>query len=277
MSIPKRKLGKTGVTVTILGLGGEGILRTVGYDKDAYALINRALDLGINYCESARAYADSESYYGSALKERRQDIFLTSKSHARSRKGALLHLEETLKNMHSDFLDLWQIHDVRTEEEIEEIFGPRGAAEALVEAREKGVVRFIGITGHHDPFIIKRCIESFDFDTVLVPINPAEPHYNSFTAEIIPLANRKKMGIIGMKIYLRGMASRLKKYVSMESFYRYALSEPISTGVIGCDSIEQLEQNVLFAESFEPLDDTEKKELEDIVAPYARQLMYYKP
>jgi predicted aldo/keto reductase-like oxidoreductase len=277
MDIPQRKLGRTGVMVTILGLGGEGILRTVGYDKEAYALINRALDLGINYCESARAYADSESYYGSALKERRQDIFLTSKSHARSRKGALLHLEETLKNMHSDFLDLWQIHDVRTEEEIEEIFGPGGAAEAFVEAREKGVVRFIGITGHHNPTIIKRCIESFDFDTVLVPINPAEPHQNSFIAEIIPLANRKKMGIIGMKIYLRGMASRLKKYVSMESFYRYALSQPISTGVIGCDSIEQLEQNVLFAESFEPLDETEKKELEDIVAPYARQLMYYKP
>lgn len=277
MDIPQRKLGKTGVAVTILGLGGEGILRTVGYDKEAYALINRALDLGVSYFESARAYADSESYYGSALKERRRDIFLTSKSHARSRKGALLHLEETLKNMDSDFLDLWQIHDVRTDEEIEEIFGPEGAIEAFVEAREKGLVRFIGITGHHDPTITKRCIESFDFDTVLVPINPAEPYQKSFIAEIIPIANRKKMGIIGMKIYLRGMASRLQKYVSVESFYRYALSHPISTGVIGCDSIEQLEQNVSFAELFEPLDDTEKREIEAIVAPYARQLMYYKP
>ena len=143
MHISQRKLGKTGVAVTILGLGGEGILRTVGYDKEAYTLINRALDLGINYFESARAYADSEVYYGSVLKKRRQDIFLTSKSHARSKKGALLHLEETLKNMHSDFLDLWQIHDVRTAQEIEEIFGPAGAIEAFVEAQEKGLVRFI--------------------------------------------------------------------------------------------------------------------------------------
>ncbi len=277
MNIPQRTLGKSGVAVTILGLGGEGVLRTVGHDKEAYALINRALDLGINYFESARAYADSERYYGRALMERRQDIFLTSKSHARSGKEALRHLEETLKNMHSDFLDLWQIHDVRTEEEIKEIFGPGGAAEAFVRAQQKGLVRFLGVTGHHDPAIIKRCIELFDFDTVLIPINPAEPHHNSFLTEIIPLANRKKMGIVGMKIYLRGIASRLKKHVSIDSFYRYALSLPISTGVIGCDSIEQLEQNVSFAESFEPLEDEEKKELEEIVAPYARQLLYYKP
>ena len=133
MSIRQRTLVKTGVAVTILGLGGEGVLRTVGYNKEAYALINRALDLGINYFESARAYADSEAYYGTALKERRQDIFLTSKSHARSKKGALLHLEETLKNMNSDFLDLWQIHDVRSAEDIDEIFGPGGATEAFVE------------------------------------------------------------------------------------------------------------------------------------------------
>jgi aryl-alcohol dehydrogenase-like predicted oxidoreductase len=111
MDIPKRKLGKTGIDVTILGLGGEGILRTFGYDKEAYTLINRALDLGINYCESARAYSGSESYYGRALNERRQDIFLTSKSHARDRQGALAHLHETLKNLNTDHIDLWQVYD----------------------------------------------------------------------------------------------------------------------------------------------------------------------
>ena len=128
MDIPKRKLGKTGVEVTILGLGGEGVLRTDGYEKEAYALINKAIDLGINYFESARAYSGSEGYYGLALKERRQEIFLNSKSHARDKKGALQHLHETLKNMKTDYLDLWQVHDVRTEEDIEEIFGrERGA------------------------------------------------------------------------------------------------------------------------------------------------------
>jgi len=175
MEIPKRKLGKTCVEVTIFGLGGEGILRTYGHEKEAYALINRALDLGINYFESARAYSGSEAYYGKALKERRKNIFLTSKSHTRDKKGALIHLNETLRNMKTDHLDLWQVHDVRTEDDIAEIFGPKGALEAFVEAKEKGFTRFIGVTGHHNPMILKRCVEMFDFDTVLLPVNPAEP------------------------------------------------------------------------------------------------------
>jgi len=125
MTIPKRILGNTGQKVTILGLGGEGVLRTFGHDKEAYDLVNRALDLGITYCESARAYSGSEAYYGKALQERRKDIFLTSKSHARDKRGALAHLHETLENMRTDHLDLWQVHDVREKAEIAEIFGPR--------------------------------------------------------------------------------------------------------------------------------------------------------
>ena len=198
MDIPKRKLGKTGVDVTILGLGGEGVLRTVGYEREAEDLINRAIDLGISYFESARAYSGSESYYGKSLRERRKEIFLTSKSHARSKKGALLHLEETLRNMKTDHLDLWQVHDVRTEKEMEEIFGPRGALEACVEAKDKGLVRFIGVTGHHDPLITHRCLQRFDFDTVLIPVNPAEPAYKSYLTEVISPAGMKGMGIIVM-------------------------------------------------------------------------------
>src|SRR5512143_1967807 len=135
MSIPKRRLGKTGVDVTILGLGGEGVLRTYGRGREADALINRALDLGITYCESARAYSGSESYYGKTLRERRKDVFLTSKSHARDRRGALAHLHETLTNMQTDYLDLWQVHDVRSDGDIAGIFGPGGAIEAFIEAR----------------------------------------------------------------------------------------------------------------------------------------------
>ena len=160
MGIPKRKLGKTGVDVTILGLGGEGILRTFGYDEDAYRMINRAIDLGMTYFESARAYSGSESYYGQALGERRKEIFLTSKSHARDKHGALTFLNQTLTNMRTDYLDLWQIHDIRTNNDVEQIFGPDGALEAFVEAKKKGLVRFIGITGHHDPNILRHCIES---------------------------------------------------------------------------------------------------------------------
>ncbi|HAM50249.1 MAG TPA: aldo/keto reductase [Nitrospiraceae bacterium] len=277
MDIPKRSLGKAGVDVTILGLGGEGVLRTHGRDKEAYALINRAIDLGITYCESARAYLGSEEYYGKTLKERRREIFLASKSHARDKHGALRHLHETLRNLKTDHLDLWQVHDVRTDQDIEEIFGPKGTLEAFIEARQQGLVRFIGVTGHHDPSIVRRCIENFDFDTVLMPVNPAEPKYKSFMDEIFPLATKRHIGIIGMKVYLHGLATRLPWYLTMEPFYRFALSQPIATAVIGCDDLAQLEENVRFAQSFTEMTDKEMQGLVDALSTYACELMYYKP
>ena len=277
MGILKRRLGKTGIDVAIVGLGGEGILRTYGYDKEAYDLINKSIDLGVTYLESARAYSGSESYYGKALRERRKDIFLASKSHARDKKGALQHLRETLNNMKTDYLDLWQVHDVRTKEDVEEIFGPEGAIEAFREARDKGFVRFIGVTGHHDPGILLRCIERFHFDTVLIPVNPAEPGYKSFIAEVIPVARDKGMGIIGMKVYFRGLAMKLPGVTSLEPFYQYALSQQITTAVIGCDDLRQLNENVRFAASFKAMSGEQQRELVDFVSPHVRQLMYYKP
>jgi aryl-alcohol dehydrogenase-like predicted oxidoreductase len=277
MNIPLRTLGKTGREVTVLGLGGEGILRTFGHEREADALINRAIDLGINYFESARAYSGSESYYGKALRQRRKQIFLASKSHARDKAGALLHLGETLRNMKTDYLDLWQVHDVRSEAEIKEIFGPGGAIEAFAEAKKKGLTRLIGVTGHHDPAIIKKCIGIFDFDTVLLPVNPAEPHYQSFVQEVIPTAQQKGMGIIGMKVYFRGVAAELPWYDTMEPFLHFALTQPITTTVIGCDSIAQLEENISFAKRFQPMPAEQMQSLVERVRPYARQLMYYKP
>jgi len=276
MSIPRRTLGRTGAVVSVLGLGGEGVLRTAGYEDEAYALINAAIDLGVNYCESARAYAGSESYYGKALGERRAGVFLTSKSHARDRRGARAHLQETLKNMKTDHLDLWQVHDVRTDEDIGEIFGPGGAIEAFVEAKEKGMTQFIGVTGHHDPLVLRRCIELFPFDTVLLPVNPGEPAYKSFLKEVIPLALEKQMGIIGMKVYFRGLAQEIPGYTSLEPFLRFALSQPVTNVVIGCDDVEQLAENVRFAESYVPMTDLEMQALVRDVSLYARKLMYYK-
>jgi len=277
MKIPKRRLGKTGEEVTILGLGGEGVLRTVGYDRDASRLINRAIDLGITYFESARAYDGSEAYYGLALQERRKDLFLTSKSHARTKEGALGHLAQTLRNMQTDHLDLWQVHDVRTREDMEQIFSPDGAIEAFVQAKRDGRTRFIGITGHHDPAIIGQCLEMFDFDTVLMPVNPAEPAHDSFLTGVLPPAVEKGMGIIGMKAYFRGFAARLPGYGGMEPFLRFALSQPVTTVVVGCDTVEQLEENVDIARKFQPMTRKESDELTASVSPYARQLMYYKP
>lgn len=277
MTIPKRTLGSTGETVTVLGLGGEGVLRTFGYEREAYDLINRALDLGITYCESARAYSGSESYYGLALKERRNDVFLTSKSHARDKAGALAHLDETLTNMKTDRIDLWQVHDVRTEADIRQIFGSGGAIEAFDEAKKAGKARFVGVTGHHDPEILLKCLDLYEFDTVLLPVNPAEPSHASFPDIVLPRALEKGMGVIAMKVYVRGFVSKLPWFDSMEPFLKYALSHDVSTAVIGCDSIKHLENNVRFASDFSPMAPDEMDELKEKVVPYAASLLYYKP
>ncbi len=270
--IPRRRLGRTGESVTILGLGGEGILRTWGYEKKAVELINTALDMGINYMETARAYEGSESYYGKALGPRRKEVFLAGKSHARDYAGAMGHLHETLGNMKTDYLDLWQVHDVRTDEDVASIFGPGGAYEAFTEARDKGLVRFIGVTGHHDPSVLARCVREYDFDTVLMPVNPAEPAYKPFVEEVVPPAAEKDMGIIAMKAYLRGALNAPKKLL-----FCYALTQPVSTAVIGCDTVEQLKENAEIAASFVPLHLKEVERFTQFIAPHARKLMYYKP
>ena len=202
--VPKRPLGKTGVEVTILRLGGEGVLRTFGREKEAVSLIHRAIDLGVTYFETARAYSGSESYYGIALGERRKEIFLTSKSHERTSEGALKHLEATLGNLRTQSLDLWMVHDVRTPKDLDEIFGPKGAIKAFEASRRNGLVRFIGVSGHRNPAILSRALDLFPFDVVLMPVNPAEPFYWSFFEGALPKAQEKGLGILGMKTLSRG-------------------------------------------------------------------------
>ncbi len=274
--IPKRPLGKTGEVISILGLGGEGLLRTYGKEKEASALIHRAIDLGITYFESARAYAGSESYYGMALGERRKEIFLASKSHERTLDGALSHLEATLKNMRTNFLDLWMVHDVRTIKDIDQIFGSKGAIRAFESARRNKLVKWIGISGHRNPTILSRAIDLFAFDTVLIPVNAAEPHYWSFAQEVLPKAQAKGMGVLGMKSFSRGVSMKIFGPDSFENFLRFALSQPVSSIVIGCDTVEQLEANVKVAQTFRPMTQRDQNILLEKTKPYARELMYYK-
>lgn len=276
VGLAKRPLGKTGVEVTILGMGGEGILRTFGQEQETVSLINRAIDLGITYFESARAYAGSESYYGMALKERRRDIFLASKSHERTADGALKHLETTLGTMKTSYLDLWMIHDVRTPKDLDLIFGLKGAIKALEAAQRNKLVRFIGISGHRNPTILSRALDLFPFDTVLMPVNPAEPHYWSFLHEVLPKAQGKGMGILGMKTLSRGVCIKIFGAESVENFLRFAMTQPISTAVVGCETIEQLEMNVRIAQSFQPMPKKDQDILLSRVKSYARELMYYK-
>jgi predicted aldo/keto reductase-like oxidoreductase len=274
--LPKRPLGKTGEEISTLGLGGEGILRTHDEEEKAVPLIHRAIDLGITYFESARAYASSESYYGMALQERRRDIFLASKSHERSGDGTLKHLETTLKNMRTDFLDLWMIHDVRSPKDVEQIFGPKGAIKAFEAAKRNKLIRFVGISGHRNPTILSRVLDLFPFDVVLMPVNPAEPHYWSFLGEVLPKALDKGMGILGMKTLSRGVSIRIFGNESVEMFLRFALTQPISAAVVGCETIEQLETNVRIARSFQPMDPQELNVIINKVKPYSREMMYYK-
>jgi predicted aldo/keto reductase-like oxidoreductase len=276
VGLAKRPLGKTGVEVTILGMGGEGILRTFGQEQETVSLINRAIDLGMTYFESARAYAGSESYYGMALKERRRDIFLASKSHERTADGALKHLETTLATMKISYLDLWMIHDVRTPKDLDLIFGPKGAIKAFEAAQRNKLTRFIGISGHRNPTILSRALDLFPFDTVLMPVNPAEPHYWSFLHEVLPKAQGKGMGILGMKTLSRGVCIKIFGAESVENFLRFAMTQPISTAVVGCETIEQLEMNVRIAQSFQPMPKKDQDILLSRVKSYARELMYYK-
>ncbi len=269
--IPKRRLGKTGAQVTVLGLGGEGLLRVPGREREASRLIKTALDLGINYFETASAYESSESYYGAAINERRGEVFIAGKSHARDRSGAMAHLHKTLKSMKTDYLDLWSIHDVRSSDDLGVIFGPGGAMEAFVEAREKGLVRFIGVEGHYDPTIVKGCLESFDFDVTEIPVNPAEPDYKCFLEEVLPVAGPADVGIIGAKILLRGRLS-----VPPRMLLSYALTQPITTAVVSCDNVDQLKENVEASMDLQLLKLKEVQWLTGFVSKYARELMYYK-
>ncbi len=278
MPIPTRPLGRTGHQATILGLGGEGVLRTYDFEQDAQAVIAAALESGIRYFESARAYSGSEAYLGRGLKGHRDQIFLTSKSHGRTAKEALAHLSVTLRNLDTDHLDLWQVHDVRTMAEVEALGAPGGALEAFRQAREKGWTRFIGVTGHHDPAVLKKALDLYDFDTVLLPVNPAEPAHASF----LPLAQEalaRGLGVIGMKVLGRGQLPRMAEDPDALAWelVGYALSQAVSLVVIGADKPEQVNLLAAAARGFKPMSPEEQQTLEAAVAPHARQLMYYKP
>ena len=271
-------LGRTGQTVSCVGLGGEGVLRTRGRAGEAEAVIREALDRGITYFDSARAYADSEIYYGNIWgpnKALRASVFQTSKSAARDREGAWADLHASLKRLQTDYLDLWQIHDVRTDSDLAAISRPGGALEAFVAAREKGLVRHIGVTGHHDPAVLTRAVEAWPVDAVLLPVNPVEGLLGGFLTCTLPAARKKAIAVIGMKV-MGGSHYILPKFdVSPGLLVRYALSFDISLPIVGCSSPGEV-RTLAAVQKERPLSARETESLLSVFRPYASRMAFYR-
>jgi predicted aldo/keto reductase-like oxidoreductase len=255
-----RKFGKTGEKLTVIGQAGGRFPLCESFEH-AKAITRRAYELGLNYFDNAHSYWDgrSEEVYGEALKDVRKELFLTTKSTARTRKGAEAELELSLKRLQTDYVDLWQIHAVNEMEEVDQIFGPGGAIEAFEAAKKAGKCRFIGFTGHHDPHVHRAMLERYDdYDTILMPLNPADPSYLSFEKLVLPVAVERGMGIQGMKSLAN---AKLMQSMSASQCIRYALSLPIHCLAVGCTTIGQIEDDVRIAKAFEKLSGQEMEQL----------------
>ncbi len=266
-----RKLGRTGVLVEPVSLGGEGILRTTAQSAEAVPMIVEALRLGVRYCDTAPAYAQSQDYYGEAFRAAgpgaRGRVFLASKTHARDRDGALRLLDASLRKLGTDHLDLWQLHDLRAPEELDQIFDKGGAIEAVERARADGRVRFVGITGHHDPAILVEAMRRYDLDTVLCAINPADPRRMPFLTTVVAEARRRDIGVIGMKVMAAGRLLH-DRAASPEELIRYAASWA-DTVIIGCSSVAEVRANLEAGRRFTPMPEAEQRALEARIAPVA--------
>ena len=214
--------------------------------------------------------------HGAALGERRAEIFLASKTHDRSRDGSLRLLDQSLRRLRTTHLDLWQLHDLRTRRDLERIFSRGGALETLVQARAEGLVRFLGLTGHHDPAMLQEAMRRFPFDTALLALNAADIHRLSFIPTALADAAQRGMGVIGMKIYAQGALLGPDK-LTAEDAMGYVLSLPgVSTGVVGCRTPAEVDDNVRLARQFAAFDAQQRRRLETRTQRYAASCTTYK-
>lgn len=271
--IPKRMLGKTGVQVSALCFGGAHWGR-IEDDAEAIRILHEAIDAGVTFLDNAWEYngGRSEELMGKALQGRRQQVFLMTKvcSHGRDKRVALQQLDESLRRLKTDYLDLWQIHEVVYLDDPDRHFAPGGAAEALLEAKRQGKVRFVGFTGHKDPKIhLKMLAHDFPFDTCQMPLNVFDGTYRSFEQDVLPVLTQRGIAPIGMKS-LSGNAEPVKQgLVTPEEALRYVLSLPIASLVSGIDSRDVLRQNLDIVRRFVPMTVAEMQGLRTRVARYA--------
>ena len=273
--IPTRKLGKTNYKATIFGLGGEGILRSSGHFKEAEAVIKKVVEMGVNYFDTAPAYQQSRDYLGKFLwmYAKREQIFLSSKTHERSYEGTMSLVEDSLRRLNTKYLDLLQLHDLREKEDIDEIFSKDGAIHAVEELRKEGKVRFVGITGHHDPNILIEAIERYNFDTVLLCVNAGDSYHIPFISSVIPLARKKGMGVIAMKVTAQGHAL---SSISMEEAFNFSLSQDVDLAIIGCKTPQEVEQNASLARNFKLLSKEELLKIENKTKNSIAEMNFFK-
>jgi predicted aldo/keto reductase-like oxidoreductase len=273
-----RPLGRTGHDVRLFSLGGQATLEKEGMTDEALKIINRAIDLGVNYIDTAAAYGRgiSERNIGVVMQSRRKEVYLASKTHDRTYDGSMRLLEKSLTQLQTDHLDAWQLHRISTQEDLEQVFAKDGAIKALEKARDEKMVRFLGLTGHSNPFVLKTAIERYDFDTILMALNAADKHHLSFIDNLLPTAVEKQMGIIGMKVVARGRIFHEGGLTSMEQAMRYVLTLPVSTVIVGISNLAELEEDVQIARDFRPYDAAEMQHLEELTKPYHGDATWFK-
>lgn len=290
-TLPRRPLGKTGHMVGIYSLGGQAAIETPGKEELSVQIINRAIDLGINYIDTAawygrptdkitqeEAHGHSERNIGQVMKSRRKEVFLATKTHERSYDGSMRLMEKSLKNLQTDHIDLWQIHNVKGAEidTLDKFFATDGVIKAMEKMRDEKVIRFIGFTGHENPAVLKALAERYTFDNVLVALNAADKHYDPFIENFLPTPVSKGMGIVGMKIPARDRIFAHGGIITIKEAMEYVMSLPISTIIIGLDDIAQLEENIKIAQNFKPLTADQMLAIEEKTKPYYKEIMFFK-
>jgi uncharacterized protein len=271
--IPRKPLGRTGEQISIIGLGGYhlGTLRSL---DDAVRIVQEAVDAGVTFFDNAWEYNDhrSEEWMGRALQGRRDKVFLMTKvcTHGRDKKVAMQQLEESLKRLRTDHLDLWQIHEVIYENDPDLHFARGGVIEALDEAKKQGKVRFVGFTGHKNPAIhLKMLAHNYPFDTVQMPLNCFDGTYRSFEQQVLPEVERRGIAALGMKSLGGDGQPILHGVVGAEEALRYAMSLPVATTISGMDSLDVLRQNLTIARGFKPMAAEEMQALRERCGSFA--------
>ena len=277
-SVPHRPLGKTGVSVSCLGVGGYH-LGSIKDEKEPTELVARALDAGVNFFDNCWEYHDgvSEERLGAALKGKRDKAFVMTKvcTHGRGKDVAMKQLEESLRRLQTDHLDLWQIHEVVYWNDPEMIFAPNGAAEALLAAKQQGKVRFVGFTGHKNPGIhLKMLAHDFPFDTVQMPLNVLDATFRSFEQQVLPEAKKRGIAVLGMKSLGGSGEIALNGGVTPAEGLGYAMSLPVATTISGMDSLGVLEQSLKVALGFRPFEEEKMAALRERVRSLAADGRY---